>query len=222
MHKFDSFEGQSDDASFRYDQIYRDRPGEVENWENAAPEFLNNYATELAEGDNKAVLDVGCGSGRNLVVIAREGLEAYGIDVSGEGLKRAREALSQSGLQANLEQGTFYQLPYSDGHFKAAISNASLHDLPRLGAEKVFSEISRVLKEKGLFFCYVIANQPKGIEVPTHFQYYTEEDLRDLASENSFDIEEQSMEEHDDKRWPNGKRQMWKVVFRKKHESPGI
>ena len=56
---------------------------------------------DLAMAPGEAVLEIGCGTGRNLVKIARTypGADCYGIDVSGAMLATARSALARAGLQ---------------------------------------------------------------------------------------------------------------------------
>ena len=39
----------------------------------------------------KRILDLGCGTGRHLVYLAKKGFEAYGIDIAEEGIKIARK-----------------------------------------------------------------------------------------------------------------------------------
>ncbi len=71
----------------------------------------------------KRVLDLGCGSGRHLVYLAKEGFEVYGIDIAKYGIKIAKNWLREKGLKANLKIGNIYQkLPYSNDFFDAIIS----------------------------------------------------------------------------------------------------
>lgn len=76
----------------------------------------------------KRVLDLGCGSGRHLVYLAKQGLEVYGIDIAPEGIRIARDWLRKEKLQANLKIGSIYEkLPYKDNFFDAIISIQTLH-----------------------------------------------------------------------------------------------
>lgn len=51
-----------------------------------------------------AVLEIGCGTGRNLIRIAREypGVRCHGLDVSGEMLETARQAVARAGLSGRV------------------------------------------------------------------------------------------------------------------------
>src|ERR1700704_1186222 len=49
------------------------------------------------------ILEVGCGSGANLWMIAREGFDAYGIDLSVEAIRLCADMLASYGVTAHLK-----------------------------------------------------------------------------------------------------------------------
>ena len=59
---------------------------------------------EIDAHDGARVLEIGCGTGRNLIVTARRypGARCFGIDVSTEMLNSASEAISRAGLAARI------------------------------------------------------------------------------------------------------------------------
>jgi S-adenosylmethionine-diacylgycerolhomoserine-N-methlytransferase len=59
---------------------------------------------ELAPPSGGTVLEVGCGTGRNLIVAARRWPEArlYGLDISAQMLATAREKIAAAGLAARI------------------------------------------------------------------------------------------------------------------------
>lgn len=65
----------------------------------------NNPATLLQEWlarlPSGRVLDIACGAGRNALLLARAGYRVDAIDISAEGLKKARETATQQGLVVN-------------------------------------------------------------------------------------------------------------------------
>jgi cyclopropane fatty-acyl-phospholipid synthase-like methyltransferase len=74
---------------------------------------------KLEKGDR--VLDVGCGTGRHAVELARRGLVVTGLDISENMLSRARSAASAAGVSVRLIQGDATRdLP--DGPFDVALS----------------------------------------------------------------------------------------------------
>jgi len=57
----------------------------------------------------KRVLDLGCGSGRHLVYLARHNFDVYGIDIAREGVRIARSWLRKERLKAHLKVGDIYK-----------------------------------------------------------------------------------------------------------------
>jgi len=59
---------------------------------------------EIGAGDGARVLEIGCGTGRNLIMAARKypGASCFGIDVSTEMLNSATRAISRAGLNARV------------------------------------------------------------------------------------------------------------------------
>ncbi len=103
------------------------------------------------------VLDAGCGYGRNLVHLLREGCEVFGLDANAEGVEHVRE-LSRvlgTGLPAgNFQVGTIERMPFPDGFADAVICNSVLHfarDEKHFDA--MLAELWRVLRPGGLLFC---------------------------------------------------------------------
>ena len=58
-------------------------------------EKFGSLAAAMRERRMRRVLDLGCGAGRHLVFLARQGFETYGTDVDPYGLARARSWLEQ-------------------------------------------------------------------------------------------------------------------------------
>ena len=101
----------------------------------------------------KRILDLGCGSGRHLVYLARHGFDVYGIDNSPEGIEIAKDWLKKEKLQVNLKTGNIYKkLPYKDNFFDAIICVQTLHHAKIENIRRAIKEIERVLKPGGLFF----------------------------------------------------------------------
>ncbi len=118
---------------------------------------------ELLKKENaRRVLDLGCGSGRHVVMLAKEGFEVYGIDVSAEGLRLTGEWLRESGLRATIREGSCYErFPFDDDFFDAVISIQVMHHNHHDKIQYCISEIVRVLKPGGIVFATVTARKTK-------------------------------------------------------------
>lgn len=106
------------------------------------------------------VLEIGCGSGANLWMLAKEGFDTYGCDGSAEAIRLADIHLRQKWqTQARLEVARFDALPYQDQFFDAVVDVVSLQHTTLLEGRKAFTEIARVLKPTGEFFSYRLSDR---------------------------------------------------------------
>ena len=103
------------------------------------------------------VLDAGCGYGRNLVYLLREGCEVFALDQDPAGIDHVR-ALSRS-LGTNLppenfQVGPIEHLPFPDAFADVVICSSVLHfarDDEHFRA--MLAQLWRVLKPGGMLFC---------------------------------------------------------------------
>lgn len=103
------------------------------------------------------VLDAGCGEGRNLVYLLREGFEVFGIDAQAASIEQVRRlaASLQPALPAeNFSTGGIEAMPFPDRFTDVVICSAVLHfarDEQHFRA--MLNELWRVLRPGGLLFC---------------------------------------------------------------------
>jgi ubiquinone/menaquinone biosynthesis C-methylase UbiE len=98
------------------------------------------------------VLDIGTGSGRLAIELARTrgtNFEITGLDVSENMLKKAAENASQAGVSEKLKlvKGNADNMPFPNDYFDLVISYASLHHWAR--PAMVLNEARRVVKASG-------------------------------------------------------------------------
>jgi SAM-dependent methyltransferase len=101
-----------------------------------------------------SILDAGCGSCSNLWVIAHEGFDAHGVDLSPESLRLGKEILAEWGVTAQLKTGNLLQLPYEDGTLDAVVDVFSSSVLNMTEFPSYLREVARVLKTEGRFFLF--------------------------------------------------------------------
>lgn len=101
----------------------------------------------------KKILDLGCGTGRHLVFLAKKRFDVYGFDVAEEGIKIAKNWLAKEKQKADLKIGSIYKrLPYPDNFFDAVISTNAIHHGRIEDIRLAISEVKRILKSNGLIF----------------------------------------------------------------------
>src|SRR5690349_11199510 len=104
----------------------------------------------------KKVLDVGCGNGRNLVYLLRNGYEVLGVDPQPHAVETVKElsaALAPDNPQENFMVCSAENLPFSDATFDLVISSAVLHFAKNeQHFDSMLQSMFRVLKPGGYFF----------------------------------------------------------------------
>ena len=111
------------------------------------PYDISPVLRQVAPGAD--VLDIGCGTGRYLLALDRNGFRAVGADLS-------REALAPLDPQCLRVVADVRQLPFSDCSFDAATCYGVLQHLARDGRAKAAAELFRVLRHQGLAFVEVV------------------------------------------------------------------
>jgi ubiquinone/menaquinone biosynthesis C-methylase UbiE len=92
------------------------------------------------------VLEVGCGNGKTLAVLAQRNVDVVGFDFSRGGL----ELCKRSGLpRTELVQGNVLELPFAAECFDAILCHHVLEHLYGEERETAASELTRVLRQGG-------------------------------------------------------------------------
>jgi len=145
--------------------------------------FLERICGDL-KGDRLHILDIGCGTGANLEMLARFG-EAEGVDVSTEALAFCRER----GLQ-NVRQGEAEHLPYEDCTFDLVTGLDVVEHLDDDIAG--LREMRRVLRTGGRALLFVPAFKFLwGVQddISHHRRRYTLKGLKRVVCEAGFEVE---------------------------------
>lgn len=101
----------------------------------------------------KRVLDLGCGSGRHSIALAKEGFSVTGIDFSEDALTLAKRWAHAEELDITFKKTDFKKkLPFRENSFDSVIAIDSLQYDTRTTLEFALEDSSRVIREKGLFF----------------------------------------------------------------------
>ncbi|MFZ4648364.1 MAG: class I SAM-dependent methyltransferase [Patescibacteria group bacterium] len=99
-----------------------------------------------------AVLDLGCGTGRNSNYLAERGNFVIGIDLAANALQMASERAIKAGLGEQtkyLRQSIGAKLPFPDNHFDLILDITASNSIKSSEREVYLKESSRVLKPCG-------------------------------------------------------------------------
>lgn len=112
------------------------------------------------------VLEVGCGTGSNLMLYRQGGCSVYGIDLSPSMLEVAYTKLGEG---ADLQLGNASSMPYQKDFFDLVIAMFLLHDMPSEIRPAVIREMIRVTKQEGRIL--IIDFHPDLIRFPKGWLY---------------------------------------------------
>ena len=111
--------------------------------------FVDGFLINNCSG--RRVLDYCCGDGQNTVFLAKNGADAFGIDISPVSIQNAKEKAEKKGLKnASFLVMDAEKLEFEDNFFDLIVCSGVLH---HLNIEKAYQELSRVLKPGGKIIC---------------------------------------------------------------------
>jgi SAM-dependent methyltransferase len=147
-----------------WEEIYQ-REGRV--FPEVFPRFGEVVETFRVHGC-RVILDLGCGSGRHVVHLAKQGFWTLGVDLSPTALYLTRSWMREEGNEANLVLADTRQpLPFRDCIVQGVLSTQVIHHA-RLAAVRVaIDEILRVLVPGGIAFVTVSGRKDRGVEFET-------------------------------------------------------
>lgn len=133
-----------------WDKIFTQREPSSYPFDNVVSFVFRNFPKNKPR--NKInILEVGCGGGNNMLFLAQEGFNAYGIDGSKNALDIAKKRFSLMGLDATFIHGDFTNLPFQEGFFDLVIDRGAICCVDKTAAIKAIEQIHNVLLKNGKF-----------------------------------------------------------------------
>jgi cyclopropane fatty-acyl-phospholipid synthase-like methyltransferase len=111
--------------------------------------MFTQFSRNIKDRGDLKILDMGCGAGRHTIFLAREGFQAFGTDISEQGLQVARDRFKEEGLEGTLKNSNMQKQPFPDSFFDGVISFGVLYYNDKKGFENAVLEIYRILKKDG-------------------------------------------------------------------------
>jgi tellurite methyltransferase len=135
----------------RWDKYWRDEAYVARNWLDPDAEIVR-LAPAMKTHKVQKVLDLGCGVGRHLVYLGRQGFEMHGLDISSAGVERCRKELEQHGLQATVQLADMLAIPYPDQSFDWVLSVQVIYHTTADTLKQAIQHVRTKLKPGGFFF----------------------------------------------------------------------
>lgn len=139
------------EATLTEDRELRISPRQITRY--AAPPATSPYPLEysyhlLGDVAGQRIVDFGCGSGANSLLLAGRGAHVWGVDISEELIRLARRRLEVNGRAGGAQfiVGSAHDLPFPDGSIDLVFGIAILH---HLDLTLVSREVHRVLRPGG-------------------------------------------------------------------------
>lgn len=103
--------------------------------------------------EDKIILDLGCGTGRNANYLAEKGNKVIGIEISNTALNLAKTRAQDMGVIVNYRLGDIGEkYDIEDNSIDVVLDATSSNSLNEIGREIYLREVKRVLKIGGYFF----------------------------------------------------------------------
>lgn len=121
-----------------------DQPNWIESYVHSAyhPHRMLIIDAVKSLGPIRRLLEVGCGSGSNLLRIheAFPEMKLFGLDISGKLIARARDYLPQSTFKV----GSYFSVPYANKSFDVVVADATLMYAGPKDIGRAMNELDRV------------------------------------------------------------------------------
>jgi SAM-dependent methyltransferase len=116
------------------------------------PELVDLIANQKLPAGR--ALDLGCGTGTNVVYLAKHGWEVTGVDFVGKAIAAARRKARAAGVTAQFFQGDVTRLDFLTPGFDFTLDLGCLHSLPAGHRLAYVSGLARLLRPGAVFLCY--------------------------------------------------------------------
>jgi cyclopropane fatty-acyl-phospholipid synthase-like methyltransferase len=102
-------------------------------------------------------IDIGCGTGTNVITLAKAGWQVTGVDFVPRAIKMAKRKVKEAGVDAQLYVRNVTKLEGISGPFDLALDIGCFHSLGESKAEYL-SELERILAPGGYWLMYGFLN----------------------------------------------------------------
>ena len=140
----------------------------------------------------KSVLDIGCATGRDTIILHNKGLHVIGVDLSESMINIAK----QSYPHIDFHVMDLLQLDFNPEMFDGVYCNATFLHIKRKDSKKAFDNIYNILKKGGIFFVSIKGGNNEEIIIDSRYEKYNEkffayyeiDEFISLAKRSNFEL----------------------------------
>jgi ubiquinone/menaquinone biosynthesis C-methylase UbiE len=143
-----------------WEEAYRGVPP----WDVGVPQPAFEALVRDGEIGQGKVLDAGCGTGENALMLARHGCSVTGIDVAEDAIEIARSKAAKRHLDVRFVVGNALDLDqyFGEGAFDTVIDSGLFHALSDEERPAYVLQIARALKPGGKYFMLCFSDREPG------------------------------------------------------------
>jgi SAM-dependent methyltransferase len=132
-----------------WDQRYRDNDLP---WDTGRPDtYLVALVADWPPCRGK-VLEIGCGTGTNVLWLASQGFDVLGIDMSSDAVEIARERAEEAGIGCDFAVGDFHSCPLDENGYMFIFDRGCFHSIPTEKRAAFVERVASCLQPGGLWF----------------------------------------------------------------------
>ena len=109
----------------------------------------------IASHDPGKALDLGCGTGTNVITLAQAGWQVTGVDYISRAIRLAKRKAQENGVEVELLQNDVTHLDAISDHFDLILDIGCFHSLSQVDHSRYIATINRLLVPLGTYLLYV-------------------------------------------------------------------
>jgi SAM-dependent methyltransferase len=134
---------------------YRNPPWDTQ----ISPPELLEYIAQHPPG---RALDLGCGTGTNVITLAKNDWEVTGVDFAGRAIRAAKKKTHQAGVSADLIVGDVTKLEGISGYFDLVLDIGCFHSLGAEEHKAYIHNLERLTIQGSGYLMYGFFREPNG------------------------------------------------------------
>ena len=114
------------------------------------PELLDFIEQHNAD----RAIDIGCGTGTNVITLAKAGWRVTGVDFAPRAIRLARKKLESNSIEAELRVSDATELKGIKGPYELALDIGCFHSIHKDGKANYLKQLNRILASNGFWLMY--------------------------------------------------------------------
>ena len=103
-------------------------------------------------------IDIGCGTGTNVITLAKAGWQVTGVDFAPRAIQLAKQKLRSTATQADLYVSDATNLKGIVGPYEFALDIGCFHSIQKDGKADYLKQLDRILAQNGFWLMYGFFN----------------------------------------------------------------